>query len=176
MQQASAPGPHSAEQNAEIDADGPRTPTSPAEQELDQMLARMEVLAHSLPAERLREAAASVLRLAAAAEGAADDSPAQPRRLSFNEPAQPANDQEDRGSVGSLEDEEHPAAGDGDEANEAGPTHPAGTLFVPSLIGDTEHPVCSTALPVPRVRLTLHLATPPPLAPRLRLPRLRHYA
>ena len=36
---------------------------SPAEQELDKMLARMQVLAHSLPADRLREAAASVLSL-----------------------------------------------------------------------------------------------------------------
>ena len=105
MQPASASGPQSAPKNAEIHADDPRTPTSPAEQELDQMLARMQVLAHSLPPERLREAAASVLRLAATAEAAADDSPAQPLRLSFNEPAQPADDQEDRGSVGSLDDE-----------------------------------------------------------------------
>ena len=36
---------------------------SSAEQELEQMLARMQVLAHSLPADRLREAAASVLSL-----------------------------------------------------------------------------------------------------------------
>lgn len=160
MQPSSASGPHTAQQNAEIHAEAPRTPTSPAEQELDQMLTRMEVLAESLPAERLREAAASMLRLADAAVDAADDSPAQPLRLCF-EPAQPADDQEDRGSVGSLEDEEHPAAGDGDEADEAGPTQPAGTLFVPSLLGDTEHPVCNTALPAP---LTLHPATPPPFA------------
>ena len=42
----------------------------------------------------------------------------------------------------------------GAAADEAEPTQPAGTLFVPSLLGDTEHPVCSTALP----------ATPPHLA------------
>ena len=166
MQPSSASGPHTAQQNAEIHAEAPRTPTSPAEQELDQMLTRMEVLAESLPAERLREAAASMLRLADAAVDAADDSPAQPLRLLFNEPAQPADDQEDRGSVGSLEDEEHPAAGDGDEADEAEPPQPAGTLFVPRVLGDTEHSVCSSALPVPRTCLTLAPRHPPPLARR----------
>ena len=169
MQPSSASGPHTAQQNAEIHAEAPRTPTSPAEQELDQMLARMEVLAESLPAERLREAAASMLRLADAAVDAADDSPAQPLRLCF-EPAQPADDQEDRGSVGSLEDEEHPAAGDGDGADEAEPPQPAGTLFVPRVLGDTEHSVCSDRPSHPP-----DPCTPPPAAsraPRLRPPRL----
>ena len=171
MQPASASGPQSAQKNAEIHADDPRTPTSPAEQELDQMLARMQVLAHSLPPERLREAAASVLRLAATAEAAADDSPAQPLRLSFNEPAQPADDQEDRGSVGSLDDEEHLAEGDGDEADEAAP-QPAGTLFVPSLLGSMW---LGSARPS-------HPPGPPPRhpaasrAPRLRPPRPRRHA
>ena len=65
-----------------------------------------------LSAESLREASASVLRLTAVVPGAADYSQGQPLGLSFKEPAHPADDQEDYGSVGSRISEENPAAAD----------------------------------------------------------------
>lgn len=65
-----------------------------------------------LSAESLREASASVLRLTAVVPGAADYSQGQPLGLSFKEPAHPADDQEDYGSVGSRTSEENPAAAD----------------------------------------------------------------
>ena len=92
--------------------------SSPQAEELSQLVARIQALAPSLPAELLREAGTCVLRLAEGVEGSAEDSPVLPLRLAFtDQQAEPA-EVGDAGSVGSLEGEEHLADEPGDDAAE----------------------------------------------------------
>ena len=115
---------------------------SPQAEELSQLVARIQALAPSLPAELLREAGTCVLSLAEGMEGLAQDSPVLPLRLAFtDQQAEPA-EVGDAGSVGSLEGEEHLADEPGDDAAEAAerPRETA-TLFAPALIGGTEYEV-----------------------------------
>ena len=93
--------------------------SSPQAEELSRLVARIRALAPSLPAELLREAGTCVLGLAEGVENSAEDTPVLPLRLAFTDQQAEPTEVGDRGSVGSLEGEEHLADEPGDDAAEA---------------------------------------------------------